>query len=97
MEMAKISPEAPDAGGVHSTADDRTLIKNGCTAWYWAQVPSPGSGPVPGQTRLFTRSLHGQTKSQAQRVSVGEDWQGEGWGEGGGSEEPKNGFYWRVC
>lgn len=31
---------SPDAGGVHSTADDRTLIKNGCTA-YWAQVPGP--------------------------------------------------------
>lgn len=96
MEMAKISPEAPDAGGVHSTADDRTLIKNGCTAWYWAQVPRPGSGPGPGpgQTRLFTRFLHGQTKSQAQRAAKGKT----GWGgERRGSEEPKNGFYWRVC
>lgn len=49
MEMAKISPEAPDAGGVHSTADDRTLIKNGCTAWYWAQVPSPAPAPFPAR------------------------------------------------
>lgn len=62
---------SPDTGGVHSTADDRTLIKNGCTE-NWAQVPSPAQlSPAqsrPDQARrLFNRSLHGQTKSQAQR------------------------------
>lgn len=71
---------SPDTGGVHSTADDRTLIKNGCTEH---QELGTGTQPSPAQhrpaqlrpdqaRRLFNRSLHGQTKSQAQRCH----WQG---------------------
>lgn len=97
---------SPDTGGVHSTADDRTLIKNGCTEH---RELGTGTQPSPAQhstaqlrpdqaRRLFNRSLHGQTKSQAQRCQ----WQEAGALAGagaveGGSEEPKNGFYWRVC
>lgn len=59
---------SPDTGGVHSTADDRTLIKNGCTEHRELGTGTQPSPAQPGQTRrLFTRSLHGQTKSQAQR------------------------------
>lgn len=71
---------SPDTGGVHSTADDRTLIKNGCTEH---RELGTGTQPSPAQhrpaqsrpdqaRRLFNRSLHGQTKSQAQRCQ----WQG---------------------
>lgn len=37
---------SPDTGGVHSTADDRTLIKNGCTEH---RELGTGTQPSPAQ------------------------------------------------
>lgn len=106
MDMAKISPEAQtQAAFIQLQTTGHSLKMGAPSTENWAQVPSPAQHrPAqlrPDQARrLFNRSLHGQTKSQAQRCQWQEAGALAGLGAGaveGGSEEPKNGFYWRVC
>lgn len=78
MDMAKISPEAQtQAAFIQLQTTGHSLKMGAPSTENWAQVPSPAQHrPAqlrPDQARrLFNRSLHGQTKSQAQRCQ----WQG---------------------
>lgn len=79
MDMAKISPEAQtQAAFIQLQTTGHSLKMGAPSTENWAQVPSPAQHrPAqlrPDQARrLFNRSLHGQTKSQAQRCQ----WQGQ--------------------
>lgn len=44
---------SPDTGGVHSTADDRTLIKNGCTEHRELGTGTQPSPARPDQTTVY--------------------------------------------
>lgn len=105
MDMAKISPEAQtQAAFIQLQTTGHSLKMGAPSTENWAQVPSPAQPstgqPSSGRTRPddCLTALYMARQNRKRNVASGRGTSRvRGRAVEGGSEEPKNGFYWRVC